>query len=79
MAFSPDDDQIMAGIHSVIQNIDPKDIDFTIHAWPTKIAAMSSKLCTYIKQNMTKENWEQYVGDDVSYQTTCSSLPRNDK
>lgn len=79
MAFSPDDNQIMAGIHSVIQNIDPKDVDFTIHAWPTKITAMSSKLCTYIKQNMSKDNWDQYVGDDVTYQNTCSSLPKNDK
>src|SRR5262249_37077984 len=62
MAFSPDDSQLMAGIHSVIQNIpsaDKKeDIDYTIHAWPTRISAMSSKLCTYITRNMNQEEWD---------------------
>lgn len=78
MAFSPDDNQIMAGIHSNVQNIDPKDIDYTIHAWPTKINAMSSKLCTYIVKNMSKDDWDQYV-ENVPYQATCSNLPGNYK
>jgi hypothetical protein len=82
MAFSPDDNQIMAGIHSIISNI-PKDgkedIDYTIHSWPTKITAMSSKLCTYIKKNMSKDNWNQYVDEDVPYQNTCANLPANNK
>ncbi len=81
MAFSPDDNQIMAGIHSVIQNI-PKnqreDIDYTIHAWPTKISSMSNKLCGYVKKNLSKEDWDQFV-DDNNYQSTCPNLPPNNK
>ncbi|HTH56269.1 MAG TPA: hypothetical protein VL728_09500 [Cyclobacteriaceae bacterium] len=78
MAFSPDDNQIMAGIHSTVQNIDPKDIDYTIHAWPTKINSMSSKLCTYITKNMSKDDWDQYV-EKIDYQQTCANLPPNNK
>jgi len=81
MAFSPDDNQIMAGIHSVVQNIGPNDIDYTIHAWPTKITAMSTKLCTYITKNLSLEDWDQYVGDvkDIPYEATCPNLPKNNK
>jgi WD40 repeat protein/energy-coupling factor transporter ATP-binding protein EcfA2 len=76
MAFSPDDNQIVAGIHSVSVNIN--DVDYTIHAWPTKITAMSAKLCGYIKNNMSTEEWDTYVGDG-SKQATCPNLPINNK
>ncbi len=78
MAFSPDDSQIMAGIHSIVQNIGPKDVDYTIHVWPTKISAMSGKLCGYVKRNLTKSEWDQFVNDD-NYQSTCPNLPANNK
>ncbi len=83
MAFSPDDNQIMAGIHSVVRGIKEEDVDFTIHSWPTKINSMSSKLCSYITHNMSKEDWEQYVGTDdangIPYDKTCPNLPSNNK
>lgn len=78
MAFSPDDNQIMAGIHSIVQNIGPNDVDYTIHVWPTKITAMSGKLCGYVKKNLSKEDWDQFVNDD-NYQATCPNLPANNK
>jgi len=78
MAFSPDDKQIMAGIHSVVQNIAPGDVDFTIHVWPTQITAMSSKLCSYITKNLSQEDWDQLVGEGKTQQT-CPNLPLNNK
>jgi WD40 repeat protein len=78
MAFSPDDNQIMAGIHSIVQNIGPNDVDFTIHVWPTKITAMSGKLCGYVKRNLSKAEWDQFVQDN-NYQSTCPNLPANNK
>jgi WD40 repeat protein len=74
MAFSPDDSQIMAGIHSVVQNIGPNNVDYTIHVWPTKISSMSGKLCGYVKKNLTREEWDQFVNDG-NYQLTCPNLP----
>ena len=78
MAFSPDDNQIMAGIHSIVQNIGPNNVDYTIHVWPTKISAMSGKLCGYVKRNLSKEEWDQFVSDDKP-QATCPNLPANNK
>ncbi|HLZ17859.1 MAG TPA: hypothetical protein VKQ08_12495, partial [Cyclobacteriaceae bacterium] len=74
MAFSPDDNQMMAGIHSIVQNIGPNDVDYTIHAWPTKITAMASKLCGYVKRNLSEDEWDQFI-DDKKRLATCPNLP----
>jgi WD40 repeat protein/energy-coupling factor transporter ATP-binding protein EcfA2 len=75
MAFTPDDNQLIAGIHSIRENINDKD--FTIHAWPTKIPAMASELCGLIKRNLTQEEWDNQVGNDLDYELTCVNLPSN--
>jgi len=77
MAFTPDDSQLMAGIHSVRENV--KDKDFTIHAWPTRIPAMASELCSLLTRNMKKDEWDLYVGEDLPYELTCGNLPANNK
>ena len=77
MAFTPDDTQIMAGIHSIRENV--KDKDFTIHAWPTKISAMASVLCGKLSRNMTKDEWDSYVAEDLPRELTCPNLPANNK
>ncbi|NOS90504.1 MAG: High-affnity carbon uptake protein Hat/HatR, partial [Cyclobacteriaceae bacterium] len=76
MAFSPDDEQIMAGMHSVTTGIRKTDTDYTIHAWPTKINTMAGELCGILKRNLTKEEWEIFVADDLPYEVTCSNLPK---
>jgi WD40 repeat protein len=77
MAFTPDDSQIIAGIHSIRENV--KDKDFTIHAWPTKISAMATVLCSKLTRNMTKDDWDSYVAEDLPYESTCPNLPANNK
>ncbi|MCX8489471.1 MAG: hypothetical protein ORN54_00205, partial [Cyclobacteriaceae bacterium] len=77
MAFSPDDEQIMAGIHSVTTGLRESDTDYTIHSWPTKINVMSAELCTRVKRNMSKEEWDIYVADDLAHERTCENLPAN--
>jgi len=77
MAYSPDDNQIMAGINSVVQNIKPEDVDYTIHAWPTKINSMANKLCSKVSRNLTEDEWDLYIGKQPTYQCTCSNLPCN--
>ncbi len=78
MAFSPDDTQIMAGIHSIIQN-SGGDVDYTIHVWPTTMTGMAGKLCSYAKRNMSQEEWTIYVGEGIPRLPTCSNLPFNNK
>jgi WD40 repeat protein len=78
VTFSPDDEQLMAGIHSV-KETKVNQFDQTIHAYPTKIKTMSGLLCNYLKRNMTKEEWETYVREDLTYEKTCAALPDNNK
>jgi WD40 repeat protein/energy-coupling factor transporter ATP-binding protein EcfA2 len=61
-AFTPDDTQLLVGMHGTA---------ITIHAWPTRIEAMSTKLCDYVGRNMTRDEWEIFVGGDIEYETTC--------
>jgi len=75
-AFSPDDEQLMVGIHSNTNNARE-----TIHVWPTKISTMANSLCTYINRNMTKDEWDNYAGGNtgLKYERTCDSYPENNK
>ncbi len=76
VAFSPDDEQLMAGIHAREETI--KGVNQTIHVWPTKILTMSSQLCSLVKRNMTKEEWDLYT-KGLPYEITCPNLPANNK
>lgn len=75
-AFSPDDEQLMVGIHS--NSVNPKE---TIHVYPTKISTMSNSLCTYIDRNMTQDEWDNFAGGSagIKYQRTCENFPANNK
>jgi WD40 repeat protein/energy-coupling factor transporter ATP-binding protein EcfA2 len=75
VAFTPNDEQLLASVHSSTETV--KGVEHTIRAWPTKIPTMSGILCEKVKRNINKEEWEIFVGDDLPYETTCSSLPAN--
>lgn len=73
-AFSPDDEQLMVGIHSNALN--PKE---TIHVYPTKVASMSNTLCSYIDRNLTQDEWNTYASRSLPYERTCENYPANNK
>jgi WD40 repeat protein len=75
--FTPDDEQLLASVHSSTETVSGKE--HTIHAWPTKIETMSNILCGLMGRNMTDEEWEIFVADDISKEITCPSLPSNYK
>ncbi|MGE0772778.1 MAG: High-affnity carbon uptake protein Hat/HatR [Cyclobacteriaceae bacterium] len=77
VTFSPDDEQLIAGINGVKENI--TSVDFPIHAWPTKIETMSGILCGMVDRNLTQDEWDLYVGEDLPYEKTCSNLPAPNK
>lgn len=68
IAFSPDDEQILAGTQEQI-----------IRSWPTKVETMSDKLCGKLTRNMTKDEWDIFVSEDLTYESTCENLPANNK
>ncbi len=63
-AFTPDDNQLLVGMHGTA---------ITIHSWPTRIEAMSNKLCDLVSRNMTPDEWDVYVGErtSIKYESTC--------
>ncbi|MBS1487382.1 MAG: High-affnity carbon uptake protein Hat/HatR [Bacteroidetes bacterium] len=76
VTFTPDDEQLMAGIHAREETV--KGVNQTIHAWPTKSKTMSTQLCGYVKQNLSREDWNLFM-KGLTYEATCSNLPPNNK
>jgi energy-coupling factor transporter ATP-binding protein EcfA2 len=75
--FSPDDEQLLASVHSATETV--KGVEHTIRAWPTKIPVMANILCGNVKRNISKDEWEIFVGDDLPYESTCADLPPNNQ
>ncbi|HAC25657.1 MAG TPA: High-affnity carbon uptake protein Hat/HatR [Cytophagales bacterium] len=71
--FTPDDEQLMVGVHS-----NSTTASETIHAWPTKVETMSGLLCKYVSRNLSKDEWEIFIGD-LPYARTCENFPANNK
>ncbi|MBL7853834.1 MAG: High-affnity carbon uptake protein Hat/HatR [Cyclobacteriaceae bacterium] len=78
LAFTPNDEQIMIGLHSTRQTVRQGQIttEESIRAYPTRIQTMANILCSdFIKRNLTEEEWDIYVGSDLDYEKTCNSYP----
>lgn len=60
VAFSPDNSQVLAGTKEQV-----------VRAWPTNIEVMSDKICSKIDQNMSQDEWDTYVAENIDYQKTC--------
>lgn len=84
MSFSPDDEQLLAGVHSTTENVtrnvegvNTPTKDFAIHAYPTKLTTMASELCGYAKRNMSQDEWDLFVAEDLPREVTCNNYPLN--
>jgi WD40 repeat protein len=63
LSFSPDGNYLISGCENGL-----------IKIWPTKIEMLSSKICPHLIRNMTRAEWERYVGSDVDYEITCKDV-----
>lgn len=45
-----------------------------IRFWPTDPRMLAEQVCPKLKRNMTPDEWEIYVGNNIGYETTCQSL-----
>ncbi len=63
LAFSKDSDYLLASFN-----------DGEVRQWPTDPKALADQICPKLSRNMTPEEWDIYVGNGVSYETTCKSL-----
>ncbi|HEU5147195.1 MAG TPA: hypothetical protein VFT90_10790, partial [Chryseosolibacter sp.] len=69
IAFTKDSDYLIAACS-----------ESEIRVWPTDPALLAEKICPQLKRNMTKDEWEKYVGqpNDIQYEPTCVGLLIND-
>lgn len=61
IAFSPDGKKLVSSSND-------KDM---ILIFPTYSSYMADELCRNISRNLTKQEWETYVGYDIDYEKTC--------
>lgn len=45
-----------------------------IRFWPTDPKMLAEQVCPKLKRNMTPDEWEIYVGNNIGYESTCQSL-----
>ncbi|MFN7654412.1 MAG: High-affnity carbon uptake protein Hat/HatR [Cyclobacteriaceae bacterium] len=48
--------------------------DGQIRVYPTDPKVLAERVCPNLSRNMTKEEWRVYVGSDIEYESTCTSL-----
>jgi WD40 repeat protein len=51
-----------------------------VRVWPTNPSLLAEKICPLLKRNMSRDEWEKYVGlsDDIEYEPTCAGFLIND-
>jgi WD40 repeat protein len=45
-----------------------------VRFWPTDPAILQNEICNKLNRNMTRYEWETYVGKDVKHEITCIGL-----
>jgi WD40 repeat protein len=45
--------------------------DEYIRTWPVDPAYFAFRICTMVNRSLTREEWDEFVGKDISYQPTC--------
>lgn len=64
MAFSPDNKYLISGC-----------VDRLIRKYPTHAYEMAQEMCSKVSRNISKKEWDAYVGEDIEYRKTCAELP----
>jgi ABC-type oligopeptide transport system ATPase subunit len=60
--FTADGDYLLAGTR-----------DGQLKRWPTNFDRLAEDICKYLQRNMTRKEWDRYVGEDIDYRTTCGA------
>ncbi len=67
-------------VWSVIFNSDGRTLfagceDKVLRAWLTQVELIADKVCDKVKRNLSFAEWEQFIGKDIPYESTCTKLP----
>lgn len=47
--------------------------DNYIRFWPVEHQVLADRICSLISRDLTEEEWNEYVGSDIGYETSCSA------
>jgi WD40 repeat protein len=48
--------------------------DEYVRTWPVDPQALADRICSLLSRNMTKDEWNEFVGTDIPYEKTCSQF-----
>ncbi|MEP5610712.1 MAG: hypothetical protein ABJP45_00610, partial [Cyclobacteriaceae bacterium] len=58
--FDPSGKQIITGSRDVF-----------IRTWPVDPKHLADRICSLLSRNMTREEWNEFVGSDIPFEKTC--------
>ncbi len=64
VAFYPDGKKLVSGSY-----------DNTIRSWITDTEILADMVCEKLLRNLSREEWQWFMGPDISYERTCPKLP----
>lgn len=63
IAFAKGSDYLIAACH-----------ESEIRVWPTDPDLLAKQVCPKLTRNMSLEEWNRYVGSDIDFENTCTTL-----
>ena len=64
VAFTPDRKYLASG-----------SFDNTVRLWIARTEDLADMVCQKVLHNLTMQEWQQFMGDDIPYEQTCPNLP----
>ncbi|MFX0198450.1 MAG: hypothetical protein ACFFCW_20210 [Candidatus Hodarchaeota archaeon] len=64
VAFSSDSQVLASGCR-----------DKNIYIWPTQASLLAEKICNKVQRNLSMNEWNEFVGSEITYELTCPELP----
>jgi WD40 repeat protein len=49
--------------------------DKSIRVWETSSQKLAGMICTLVKRDMSKTEWDETIGEDIPYEKTCGKIP----
>jgi WD40 repeat protein len=59
-----------------VRKIITGELNGTMKIYERNMAIYANRMCSYVKRNLTEQEWASFIGENFSYEKTCKSLPQ---